>query len=136
MEGCMIELTVPSAHYMMLVIRLTTSGVLARSGLTVDAMEDVKMAAEEACNCLMRSSGCARIHVRYLLEAERFRLHAEAAGCENCANVVSPDEIDVIRCVLMSMVDDVQLTYEGRRLRGVELVKRLPSADTTHDGKQ
>ena len=48
-----VELKLPAEQNMMLVMRLTTAGVVARAGLTVDRMEDVKMAVEEACNCLI-----------------------------------------------------------------------------------
>ena len=46
-----VELKVPAEQNMMLVLRLTTAGVVARAGLTVDRMDDVKMAVEEACSC-------------------------------------------------------------------------------------
>ena len=39
-----VELKLPAEQNMMLVMRLTTAGVVARAGLTVDRMEDVKMA--------------------------------------------------------------------------------------------
>ena len=42
-----ISLTVPADKSMMLVIRLTTAGVLARARLTVDAIDDMKMAVEK-----------------------------------------------------------------------------------------
>ena len=48
-----VELSFPSDKSMMLVLRLTAAGVLARAGLTVDVMDDVKLAVEEACNCLI-----------------------------------------------------------------------------------
>ena len=48
-----VELTVAAEPGMMLVIRLTTAGVVTRAGLTIDAMDNLKIAAEEACSCLI-----------------------------------------------------------------------------------
>ena len=61
-----ISLTVPADKSMMLVIRLTTAGVLARARLTVDAIDDMKMAVEEACT-LMISQQCPPAVVRAIL---------------------------------------------------------------------
>ena len=55
-----VELKLPAEQNMMLVLRLTTAGVVARAGLTVDRMEDVKMAVEEACNCLIDGESAPR----------------------------------------------------------------------------
>ena len=41
-----VELKLPARQEMMLVLRLTTAGVIARAGLTVDRMDDVKLAVE------------------------------------------------------------------------------------------
>ena len=43
-----VELRVAANADMMLVVRLATAGVTARAGLTLDAMDGFKMAAEEA----------------------------------------------------------------------------------------
>jgi anti-sigma regulatory factor (Ser/Thr protein kinase) len=50
---------------MLLVIRLTTAGVMARAGLTVDILDDLKMSVEEACYCLITHTHCGSIHVSY-----------------------------------------------------------------------
>ena len=44
MQNRTIELSVPAHRDMMLVLRLTTAGVVARAGLGVDRINDVKMA--------------------------------------------------------------------------------------------
>ncbi len=122
-----ISLTVPAEREMMLVVRLTTSGALARSGLTVDAVDDLKLAAEEACNCLIRSSGCRELSVTYWTDADQFRLRAQIGVCEcGCQQAVGDDEIAVIRCVLLSLTDDVKLDFAENRLSAIELSKRLP----------
>lgn len=129
-DASAITLTVPATQAMMLVVRLTTSGVLARAGLSLDTIDDVKMAAEEACNCLVRSSGCARLQVTYGLEPQEFCMRAEALACASCPDSLTRidlDELSVIHCVLKSMVDDVDLSYEGGALRAIVLRKKLPA---------
>lgn len=128
-DDSVVELRLPARPNMMLVVRLTTAGVLARSGLTIEAMDDVKMAAEEACNCLIRSSGCPFLRVRYQVEGGAFLLDIRAQDCDSgCTrNGIDDDEVSVIRCVLLSMVDDAELSFEGGCLRGITLRKRLPA---------
>ncbi|MEG0145239.1 MAG: hypothetical protein RSK76_07735 [Clostridia bacterium] len=123
-----ITLTVPAKQQMMLVIRLTTAGVLARAGLSMDAMDDMKMAAEEACATLIRSSGCEQLTVSYAVEERAFRLHAQtsACSCRDCLTGLTDEEIAVVRCVLLSLTDDVSLTFDDRCLRAIDLRKQLP----------
>ena len=124
-----IELRVPAEREMMLVIRLTTSGALARLGMSVDAVDDVKLAVEEACNCLIRSSGCSMLDVSYWTVDGCFCLRAEVGSCNECqsAQRVSDEEIAVIRCVLLSMVDEVQMDFHSDCLRAIDMRKRMPS---------
>lgn len=123
-----VVLTVPAEREMMLVVRLTTSGALARSGLSVDVVSDVKLAAEEACGCLMRASRCRSLRVSYWTEDDHFCLRAEmiACDCEDCASLLSDEELSVIRCVLSSMIDDVTLSFDDDRLRAIDMRQRLP----------
>lgn len=129
MNPTAVELRLPAQPQMMLVVRLTTAGVLARSGLTIEAMDDVKMAAEEACNCLIRSCGCPALRIAYQVEGEDFVFSAQAEGCAgedvHCPGI-SDDEVGVMRCVLLSMIDQVELSFDGGCLRGMTLRKRLP----------
>ena len=123
-----IQLSVPADRDMMLVIRLTTSGALARSGLSVDAVDDVKLSVEEACSCLIRSTGCETLTVSYGSAEGFFNLRAEIGLCEKCQEKqrVSDEEIAVIRCVLLSMIDEVQLDFQNDCLRAIEMRKRMP----------
>lgn len=122
-----IEITLPARTDMMLVVRLTTAGVLARSGLTVETMEDVKIAAEEACNCLIRSCRCALLSVAYHLEEGSLVMKAQARERDESAvfEGVSDDEISVVRCVLLSLMDQVELSFDDGCLCGFTLRKQL-----------
>ncbi len=49
-----IELTLPAGARMLLIIRLITGGRHGARRADGGCLEDVKMAVEEACNCLLR----------------------------------------------------------------------------------
>ena len=115
-----VELTLPAHRNMMLVLRLTTAGVVARAGLTVDRMDDVKLAVEEACNCLIRDAdGPERLRLRFT-EADG-ALHISVCGEGGNPVSIGEDEREVVRCILESMVDGAQLCMDGDTITGAEL---------------
>lgn len=126
MENRTVELRVPATEDMMLVIRLATSGVLLRAGLTLDNVDDVKMAVEEAANCLVRYSGCGSVEIRYELGAKLLKVTL-AGDCCRCGGFPrTPDELATIRYILESMVDSVKLAGRDDGLTHIELCKNLP----------
>ena len=105
---------------MMLVLRLTTAGVVARAGLTVDRMDDVKLAGEEACSCLIgETAGPERLRLRF--EEHDGALRIEVRGEGGSASPVGEAEREVVRCILESLVDGVRLDVRGGAIAGVEL---------------
>lgn len=123
-----IELKVPSTKEMMLVVRLTTAGALAKSGLTVDLIDEAKLATEEACNCLVRSSQCQTLTVSFFSDGDEYCIRAETGLCDcGCAEEMTDDEIAVVRYVLLSVADKVEMQYDDGQLRAIEMRKRLPS---------
>ncbi len=123
-ELTQIELILPAEERMMMCVRLTTAGVLARAPLPLDAADDLKLAIEEACGCLIRFSGCHTLHIRYELAcgALKVQVCAECHGCE--PNLPSKDELYTIRCILQSMVDEVILSGQEHGLSTITLSKR------------
>ena len=122
-----IELTLPAEPRMLLIIRLITAGVTARAGLTVDAVEDVKMAVEEACNCLLRCASCDALKLRFTSESGVLYMRVEGMGepAEPHTLVGDCDEVQVIRYILESMVDDAHVIYDGSALSAIEMAKSL-----------
>ena len=115
-----VELALPARRSMMLVLRLTTAGVVARAGLTVDRMDDVKLAVEEACSCLINeTAGPERLRLRFT-EADG-ALHISICGEGGTPAPVGEDEREVVRCILESLVDGAQLTADAAAVTGVEL---------------
>ncbi len=119
-----IELIVPAEERMMMCVRLTTSGVLARAALPLDAAEDLKLAVEEACNCLIKFSGCSTLHVKYALEAAALNVRICAECRDGQPNVPTKDELYTIRCILQSMVDEVTLSGADCGLCAIALSAR------------
>ncbi len=121
-----ILLTVPADKSMMLVIRLTTAGVLARARLTVDAIDDMKMAVEEACT-LMISQQCppAALCVEFLRLENGLEIHVHSRAEQPCLCGMDPAELDVVRDILGSLADDAQIDYFGGKIRNISLTKKL-----------
>ena len=115
-----VELKLPAEQNMMLVLRLTTAGVVSRVGLTVDRMDDVKMAVEEACNCLIGGDPAPRrLCLRFAAE-ENF-LKIRICGDGACTGAANADELGVARCILESLVDGVDVCMHGDVIGAVEL---------------
>ena len=115
-----VELKLPAEQNMMLVLRLTTAGVVARAGLTVDRMDDVKMAVEEACNCLIGGDPAPRRLCLRFVEDESF-LRIRVCGDGACTGAANADELGVARCILESLVDGVDMCMHGDAIGAVEL---------------
>lgn len=122
-----IEITLPAEPGMLLIIRLITAGVTARAGLTMDAVEDVKMAVEEACNCLLRCASFESLRLKFISEEGVLRMRVEGVGEPNepRAPAGDCDEVQVIRYILESMVDDAHVIYDGNALSAIEMAKSL-----------
>lgn len=121
-----VELSVAADRSMMLVIRLTAAGVIARAGLTIDAMDSLKMATEEACNCLIaQKNPPERLAVRFAIEDDELVIQAIAGADEDVQGDVDENELEIVRCILASLADDVAFDVSNGWLRAIELRARL-----------
>lgn len=117
-----VELNVAADSSMMLVIRLTTAGVLARAGLTMDAMDSLKMATEEACNCLIgQSNPPAQLNLRFDCTDDRLSVIAAARGCDSPRGSADEAELEIVRCILSSLADEVSLDVREGWIHSIEL---------------
>lgn len=121
-----VELKLPAQQNMMLVMRLTTAGVIARAGLTVDRINDVKLAVEEACSCLMQASPAPKsLCLRFVEEKACLKIHV-CGDCSCGGTAVNEDELIVVKCILESLVDGVELRNHGSDVGAIELRVNLP----------
>lgn len=120
-----IELIVPAARDVLLVLRLTTAGVISRVGMDMDAMDDMKMAVEESFNCLMmQRPGFERLIVRYHYHQGQVDIQLQGIDPLPGEGVVpNESELQVIRCILESMADSVTLKTHGEGIEAVYLTR-------------
>ena len=117
-----VELTVAADSGMMLVVRLTTAGVVTRAGLTIEAMDNLKIATEEACSCLIgQKNPPERLGLKY--ECRDGALVTCVRGMDMKCESGEADEaeLDVARCILETLVDHVDFDLCDGRIRAVEL---------------
>ena len=117
-----VELRVAANADMMLIVRLATAGVTARAGLTLDAMDGFKMAAEEACNCLIGQS-CPpdELLLRFAPENDRLKLTVTGLGGGAQAEGMDETETEIARCILEALADEVALHTQDGCVRAIEL---------------
>jgi len=117
-----IDMSVPADREMMIVVRLAASGALARSGLSLDALSDLKMAVEEACTCLISQiSGCGRLELRFELGDDRTSINCRCSDCCTMGEPLSESEIDVAGCILDSMVDKAEISKDNGYICNIAL---------------
>jgi serine/threonine-protein kinase RsbW len=124
-KGDVIELTVPALTAYLGVVRTATAGLAARLGFTLDEIEDLRIAVDEACAMLLSLPG-----PRPVTEATlscRFRVLDNAMAVTVSAPVgdraVLPPEHSFAWQVLTAHAADVTGSLNGGRAT-VELVKR------------
>lgn len=125
-----VELCVPAERNMLLIVRMTTSGVVSRAGFTLDEMDDMKMAVDEACNLMMlQKLGCQALKFTYEYDEEAVTALVEGQDFAETSEVTADTNMqEVIRCILESMVDEVTLTQKSAgRIGSVKLKKNIPS---------
>jgi len=123
-----VELLVPADSGMLLAIRMTTAGVLARAGLTADMLEDMKTVVAEAFSCLIsQSCVCPRVRIVYQVEggALTVSLCGEGAPAPDCGCMLSEDELKIVVCIFESMVDAVDMRREPSGQMCINLTKQL-----------
>ena len=117
-----VELSVAADAGMMLVIRLTTAGVIARAGLTVDVVDNLKMATEEACNCLIgQENSPERLALRFACEDDALVIRVIAGGVEGMQGGVDEDELEIVRCILEALADKVSFEIDNGWIRMIEM---------------
>jgi serine/threonine-protein kinase RsbW len=116
------SLVVPARAPYVATVRLTAAALAARCGLTVDEIEDLRLAVDEACNLLLADPAAGPAN------AAALSVHFElAAGLIN-VEVSVPGERAIERhrpswAVLSALTDSVAVLEDGTR-SGIALFKR------------
>ena len=96
---------------------------IARAGLTVDVMDNLKMATEEACNCLIgQEAAPERLFLRFACEDNALRIRISTGECNCCkCDCADETELEIVRCILESLADRVTFDVCDGRIRAIEL---------------
>jgi hypothetical protein len=105
-----ISLTVPGKREYALVIRTALGGVAILKDLDVDAMDDLRTAADEACDCLLHQGRPVErltLSVRDAGDRLQVSLEADFSGdkSEDCADMTA-----ISKAVLETLIPQVALS--------------------------
>lgn len=71
-----LELVVPPDPQLLRIVRLVASGLASLANLDLDAVEEVRVAADEVVSTLIEASTGEPVHVRMTVTAEQLRIEA------------------------------------------------------------
>lgn len=120
-----ISLRVPGDRAYALVIRTMLGGVAILKDLDMDDLDDLRIAMDEACYCLLNQG----IPVRWLTatvkgEGAELTVSLEADMDDNGAGA-APDDVAMTRAVLETLMPQVNLTCSASgQIRRVDLTLR------------
>lgn len=130
MNSKRVDLCVPAERGMLLVIRMTTSGVMSRAGFTLDEVDDIKMAIDEACNLMiLQTTCCQQLAISYRSDIDYMLITVEGKAVAETLEQNSADSSmqEVIRCILESMMDKVEMVVRtDGSTEKVLMKKKLP----------
>ena len=112
-DGDVVEVQVPADVAYVSTLRLTAASLAARCDLTIDDIEDLRLAVDEACALLLpHSSGDSGLHARFELTAGRLTVRASVAN----ADQAQPNRTGFAWTVLAALADTVDVSTEADRL--------------------
>ena len=122
-----ITLRVPGERSYALIIRTMLGGVAVLKDLDVGAMDDLRAAADEACDCLLNQGAAVRtVELSVRDQGQALTVTLEADLAEETADAIAADT-GMTRAVLETLIPQVALTCTGKgRVRRIDLT--LPKA--------
>ena len=117
-----VELRVPAQGTYVPMLRTLTAGLAARCELTIDEVEDLRIAVDEACSLLLplvSSSPDAALVARFSLASGRLDVEAAVPAPPEA----QPDRDGFAWTVLGALADEVEVRSENGRL-AIGLTKR------------
>lgn len=112
------KLTIPGKPDYISVARLTSSAIANKIGLSLEEIEDIKVALSEACtNALKRAD---EINIQFVIDDEKFTMIVENALLPIESDDISTKELEMGILIMKSLMDEVKFYNEG-----VELIKHM-----------
>jgi serine/threonine-protein kinase RsbW len=123
-----VEISVPADVAYVATLRLAAAGLGSRCDLTVDDIEDLRLAVDEACSLLLPHSRTGTvIHARFTLAAGQLTVVASVDSPDSSA--ASPDRTGFAWSVLSALASEVEVTGADGRL-SIAVTKRREVAVT------
>lgn len=125
----MVELKVPAKQEMLLVVRMALSGLCAKCGMGMDAVESIRIAVDEACYCLMhQAQPVAWLKMTCTWDDERLFVRLDAERTEGMRSAAMAHDPEVAQCILSTLVPEVDMRHDAEGVYGIDLVIRLNAA--------
>jgi serine/threonine-protein kinase RsbW len=103
-----VSIQTPAVPRYVAVIRLTAAAVTSRLGFTLDEVEDLKLAVDEAVSLLIESAAPATtVSVDFDVDSASLRVEARVSATK------APDENNYGWGVLRALSDDARTQYVG-----------------------
>ena len=127
-DGDVVEVRVPADVAYVATLRLTAASLAARCDLTIDDIEDLRLAVDEACALLLpHASADSVLDARFQLASGRLVVATSVEAPDS--SDASPDRGGFAWSVLSALASDVEVTGENGRLL-ITVTKRRETAAT------
>ena len=125
-----VLLAVPASGAYLGVLRTATAGLAARLQFTLDEIEDLRIAVDEACAMLLAVASDTPVLGDMVELSCRFTVTDDALTVETTVPIGSPDERlpggeSFAWQVLSALADEVSASVDGRQA-SIRLTKRRP----------
>lgn len=125
----MVELKVPAQQDMLLVVRMALSGLGAKCGMDMDAVENIRIAVDEACFCLMHQrQPLSTLRINCAWDQVNMKVHLVGNRQDSPPQEMAAHDIEVARCILLTLVSEVDMQYDDLGVYGIDLTIRLFAA--------
>lgn len=111
-----ISLTLPAKSDYVLALRLFMSGVAARTNMSVDDIEDVKSAINEACVLLLTGVTKGELAIEIELNQNAIDVRITAEGCEYNDERLDEVTFEISRMMLANLTVNSAITKDENGL--------------------
>ncbi|MGH3497610.1 MAG: ATP-binding protein [Nocardioidaceae bacterium] len=119
-----IEMTVPADSAYLSVLRTAAAGLAARLNFTLDDIEDLRIAVDEACSMLLaQAAGDSRMHCSFVLTDDSVTVSVSA----HAPNPKVPSRNGFAWTVLTALATKVDFEVRGAHELAIILTHRRPT---------
>lgn len=126
MNGDVVKIGIPAKPDYILAVRLAVSAVAERAGFNIEDIEDLKVAAAEACMLLLASRP-ETLDINITVD-DGIKIDLSAVGKSKESAAVNDEESetgDLSQYLLEALVDDCDFTRQEDGLKAVSFYKKL-----------